>query len=87
MQRQLSELNAKVSLVLWVGTAVGVLLLGAAWKSLERKNGVAPAPAYSYPPYVPTDFRQWEIESMARRVVEELRRDQEARQAPQSRPA
>jgi hypothetical protein len=90
MQRQISDLNAKMSLVLWVGAAVGVLLLGAAWKSLERKAGVAPlpSPAYApYPPYAAPDFRQWEMEAVVRRVVEELRRDDEARQSPKSKPA
>jgi len=78
MQKQFSDLSAKMSLVLWVGAAVGILLLGAAWKSLERKNGVAPAPAPAYAPYPPCaapEFRQWEMETLARRVVEELRRD------------
>jgi hypothetical protein len=56
MQKQLSDLNAKVSLVPWVGAAVGVLLLGAAWKSLERKEGVA-------------KFGQWEMDALARRVA------------------
>jgi len=90
MQKQLSDLSAKMNLVLWVGAAVGVLLLGAAWKSLERKNGVAsaPAPAYApYPPYAALEFRQWEMETLARRVVEELRRDAEARQPAKSTPA
>jgi hypothetical protein len=88
MQRQISDLNAKMSLVLWVGAAVGILLLGAAWKSLERKERVAPAPAYApYPPYAATEFRQWEMEALARRVVEELRRDEEARQTAKPKPA
>ncbi len=66
MQKQFSDLSAKMSLVLWVGAAVGILLLGAAWKSLERKNGVAPAPAPAYapyPPYAAPEFRQWEMET------------------------
>ncbi|MGC9947166.1 MAG: hypothetical protein ABSF64_12425 [Bryobacteraceae bacterium] len=90
MQRQLSDLNAKMSLVLWLGAAVGVLLLGAAWKSLERRESVAavPAPAYApYPPYTAPEFRQWEMETLVRRVVEELRRDAEARQPAKSTPA
>ena len=92
MQRQLSDLNAKMSdltarmsLVLWVGAAVGVLLLGAAWKSLERKERVASVPAPAYATY--PGFGQWEMEALARRVVEELRRDEEARQTPKSKPA
>jgi hypothetical protein len=87
--RQLSDLNAKMSLVLWLGAAVGILLLGAAWKSLERREGVAfaPAPVYAaYPPYAAPEFRQWEMETLARRVVEEFRRDAEARQPAKSAP-
>lgn len=67
MQRQLSELSAKVNLFLWVGAAVGVLLLGAAWKSLERKNGVASAPAPPYATY--PGFGQWEMDALARRQI------------------
>lgn len=85
MQRQISDLNAKMSLVLWVGAAVGVLLLGAAWKSLERKDQVASPPAPAHAAY--TGFGQWEMEALARRLVEELRRDEEARQTLKSKPA
>jgi hypothetical protein len=78
MQRQLADLSAKMNLVLWVGAAVGVLLLGAAWKSLERRGTVTSSPAY-------TTFGQWEMEVLARPVVEEIRRDEEVRQTPKSR--
>src|ERR1039457_3852006 len=85
MQRQISDQNAKMSLVLWVGAAVGVLLLGAAWKSLERTDQVASPPAPAHAAY--TGFGQWEMEALARRLVEELRRDEEARQTLKSKPA
>jgi hypothetical protein len=88
--RQLSELNDKVSLFLGFEVVVGVLLLAAAWKSLERRANVAPlpAPAYApYPPYAAPGFRQWEVEALARRIVEELRRDAETRQPAKSTPA
>jgi hypothetical protein len=90
MQKQLSDLNAKMSLVLWLGTAVGILLLGAAWKSLERRESIvaAPVPAYApYPAYAAPEFRQWEMETLVRRVIEELRRDADARQPAKSTPA
>jgi hypothetical protein len=90
VQKQLSDLNGKMKLALWLGTAVGVLLLGAAWKSLERRESIVPAPVPAYAPYsayAAPEFRQWEIETLVRRVVEELRRDADARQPARSTPA
>jgi hypothetical protein len=80
MQRELSELSAKMTLFLALETVVGILLLGAACKALGQKQSVAPSPGYAhYPPHAAWEFRHWQMEALARCIAQELRRDEEDR--------
>jgi hypothetical protein len=72
---QLADLNTKMNLALWIGSAIGALLLGSVWKLITEKRDSSHD--FSTGPRRRTEHaRAIDLEDVRRLITEELQRRQ-----------